>query len=128
MKQQGFAVRFIARWLVCSLGLWVAAGLLGASRLQLGDSTTTTWRAALIAGLILAIVNMALKPLLIFLSIPALILTLGLFLLIVNGFMVMLVSWLYDPLHVNNFGVAIVAGIIVGLVNYLVTRVLEDIK
>jgi putative membrane protein len=128
MKQQGFTVRFIVRWLACSLGLWVAAALLGSQRLQLGQGSTKTWLAALIAGLILAIINMALKPILIFLSIPALILTLGLFMLVVNGFLILIVSWLYNPLYVKNLGVAIIAGVIVGLVNYLVSRVLEDLK
>jgi uncharacterized membrane protein YvlD (DUF360 family) len=38
---------------------------------------------------------------------------------------VFLVSKLYTPLHITNFGAAIVAGIIIGLVNYLVTAILE---
>ena len=76
----------------------------------------------------MAIVNMLLKPLLIILSFPAIILSLGLFMLVVNGFLILLVSWLYSGLYIKNLGVAIVAGIIVGLVNYLVSRVLEDIE
>jgi uncharacterized membrane protein YvlD (DUF360 family) len=39
----------------------------------------------------------------------------------------LLASWLYPSLYVKNLGVAIVAGIIIGIVNYLVTRILEDI-
>lgn len=46
--------------------------------------------------------------------------------LVLNGFLILLASWLYDPLFVSSFGVAVVAGLIVGLVNYLVTRILED--
>jgi putative membrane protein len=77
--------------------------------------------------LVLALVNMFLKPLLVLLSIPALLLSLGLFMLVVNGATIWIASRLYDQLFVASFGWAIVAGIIVGLVNYLVTRVLEDL-
>ena len=119
---RSFASKFAARWVVCSLGLWIAAAILGASRL----SVDGRWGAYIAAGFFLALVNMALKPILIFLSFPAIIISLGLFMLVVNGFMVLLASWIYNPLYVKNLGVAIVAGIIIGLVNYLITRVLEE--
>jgi putative membrane protein len=115
-------VRFLVRWLVSGLGLWIASALLGSEHLSVGGR----WGAWIAAGFFLALVNMLLKPLLIFLSIPALLLTLGLFMLVVNGFLILLVSWIYSPLYVKNLGVAIVAGIIVGFVNYLVTHILED--
>jgi putative membrane protein len=118
-----FASRFAIRWLVSGLGLFVCAGLLGPERLSIGGS----WTTVAAAGFLLALVNMALKPILIVLSFPAIILSLGLFMLVVNGFLVMLVGWLYEPLFVANFGVAVVAGIIIGLVNYLVSRILEDL-
>jgi putative membrane protein len=119
---QRFVTRFLLRWLVSSLGLWIAEALLGASRLSVG----TNWKTVVGAGFFLALVNMFLKPLLVFLSIPAILLSLGLFMLVVNGLMILVASWLYSPLFVENFGVAIIAGIIVGLINFLVTRVLDD--
>lgn len=115
--------RFLARWIVSSLGLWIASGLLGAGRLSVGHS----WGTVIGAGFFLAIVNMAVKPFLVILSFPAIILSLGLFMLILNGFLILLAHWIYSPLYVKNLGVAIIAGIIVGLVNFLVSRVLEDI-
>ena len=118
-----FATRFLARWAVSSLGLWIAASLLGSSRLSYGDS----WETLLIAALVLALVNMGIKPLLVILSIPAIILSLGLFMLVLNGFLILLVHWIYNPLFVKNLGVAIIAGIILGLINFLVTKVLEDV-
>lgn len=117
-----FLFRFSVRWLVCSLGLWIAAALLGPARLSVGDE----WLTVAGAGFFLAVVNMALKPILLILSFPAIILSLGLFMLVLNGFLILLASWLYEPLFVKSFGVAVVAGLIVGLVNYLVTRILED--
>jgi uncharacterized membrane protein YvlD (DUF360 family) len=47
--------------------------------------------------------------------------------LVVNGTIIWLTGQLYDKLYVASFGWAIVAGIIIGLVNYLVSRVLEDL-
>jgi putative membrane protein len=120
---QHFGIRFVARWIVSSLGLWVAAALLGASRI----SANSGWTTFVIAGLILALVNMALKPILVILSFPAIILSLGLFMLVINGFLILLVSKLYSSLYIKNLGVAIIAGIIVGLVNFLVTKVVEDV-
>jgi putative membrane protein len=120
---KSLAARFGVRWLVSSLGLYIASALLGDSRLSVeGNWWTVIW-----AGLFLALVNMAIKPILIILSFPAIILSLGLFMLVLNGLLVLLASWIYHPLYVKNLGVAIVAGIISGLVNYLVTRILEDI-
>jgi putative membrane protein len=113
--------RFLIRWLVSSLGLWVAAGLLG-SRLTYDSRASVI----IIAGLILAIINTIIKPILVFLSLPAVLLSLGLFILVINGLMILLVSQLYPSLYVQNFGIAVLAGLVVGLVNYLVTAVLDN--
>ena len=118
-----FVTRFLARWAVSALGLWIASGLLGPERLSVGN----TWGTVIGAGFFLALVNMALKPILLILSFPAIILSLGLFMLILNGFLILLAHWIYSPLYVKNLGVAIIAGIIIGLVNFLVTKVMEDI-
>ncbi len=115
--------RFLVRWLVSSLGLWIAAGLLGSHityQNKLG--------VIIIAGLVLAIVNVVIKPIVVILSLPAILFSLGLFMIIINGFMVFLVSKLYTPLHVTNFWAAVLAGMIIGLVNYLVSAILEDRK
>ena len=121
-QMKRFVTRFLVRWLVSSLGLWIAEAILGSSRLSVG----TRWGTVVGAGFFLALVNMFLKPLLVVLSIPAILLSLGLFMLVVNGLMILIASWIYSPLFVENFWVAIAAGIIVGLVNFLVTRVLDD--
>jgi putative membrane protein len=79
------------------------------------------------SGFILAIVNTFIKPLVVLLSLPAILFSLGLFMIVVNGLMVMLASKLYQPLEVTGFGAAMLAGIIIGLVNYLVTTVVEEV-
>ena len=115
--------RFLTRWLVCSLGLWIAASFLSSS-----ISYDSKLRVIIIAGLILAIVNVVLKPILVIFSLPALIFTLGLFMIVINGLTVYIASKLYEPLHVTNFWAAMFAGMVIGLVNYLVTAILEDFK
>jgi putative membrane protein len=122
MKKQSFAYRFLLRWFVCGLGLWIAAGLLGSV-----NYTGSVW-VIVMAGLLLAVLNSIVRPLLIFFSLPAVLVTLGLFLIVINGFTVWLVSWLYEPLEVLSFWGAMLAGVIIGLVNYLVTAILESNK
>lgn len=120
MKKQSFLYRFFVRWLVCSLGLWIAAGLLGSHVTYEGR-----FGAIVLAGFILAIVNAILRPIVVILSLPAILVTLGLFMVVINGLMVFLVSKVTD-LHVTNFWFAVLAGMIIGLVNYLVTAILEN--
>src|SRR4051794_10554171 len=99
---------FLTRWLVCSLGLWIAAGFLSSS-----ISYDNKLRVIIISGLVLAVINVVLKPLIIILSLPAILLTLGLFMIIVNGLTVFIASKLYHPLHVTNFWAAVFAGMII---------------
>jgi putative membrane protein len=115
-------LRFVIRWFVCTLGLWIAAGLLGSQRINYRGE----YGVIIISGLILAIINLLIKPIVVILSLPAILFSLGLFMIIINGFMVLLASKLYTQLKVTNFAVAILAGMIIGLVNYLVTTILEE--
>ncbi len=94
----------------------------------LGDRVSYNSRVGVIvtAGLILAIINIIIKPVVVILSLPAILFSLGLFMIVINGLMVILVSRLYEPLHVTNFGAAMLAGMVIGLVNYLVTTILEE--
>ncbi|HWB39345.1 MAG TPA: phage holin family protein [Candidatus Saccharimonadales bacterium] len=112
---------FLTRWLVCSLGLWVAANFLSSS-----ISYDSRFRVIIIAGLVLAIINVVIKPILVIFSLPAILLTLGLFMIIINGLTVFIASKLYHPLHITNFWAAVFAGMVIGLVNYLVSAILED--
>jgi len=118
----GLLYRFFVRWLVCGLGLWVAAGLLGSGV----DFTSDNLGVVVLAGLFLAIINSIIRPVIVILSLPAILFSLGLFMILINGLMVYLASRLYAPLEVTNFWMAVLAGMIIGLVNYLVTTVLES--
>ena len=111
--------RFILRWLVNFLGLWVAASLV--SGIDYGPRV----RVLLWAALIFSIVNALIRPLLIILSLPAIVLTFGLFTFVINAFMLYLVTLLYPKFHVASFGTALLAVIIVWLVNWLLNDSLE---
>lgn len=119
--RSSFLGMFLFRWFVSSLGLWIAAGLLG-------DSIDYQSRTGVIivSGLILALVNTLIKPLVVIITLPAILFSLGLFMIVINGLMVMVASKLYEPLHVTNFWAAMLAGMIIGLVNYLVLTILEE--
>jgi putative membrane protein len=114
--------RFLIRWFVCGLGLWIAAGFLD------GKITyNSRLGVIIISGFILAIINSIIRPIIVLLSLPALLFSLGLFMIVINGLMVMLASALYKPLQVTSFGAAMLAGVVIGLVNYLVTTIIEDV-
>lgn len=121
-KPPNLIYRFLVRWFVCGLGIWIAAGLLGGDRLTYDDRIGVI----IIGGLILALINAIIKPVVVILSLPAILFTLGLFMLVINGLMVMLASAIYDPLQVSSIWSAMLAGVVIGLVNYLVTAILED--
>ena len=110
-------IRFLLRWLVCSLGLWVAASLLSS------NIKYSSLYVILVAGLVLAVINTFIKPILVIMSLPAILLSVGLFMIIINGVTVFIASKLYTQLHITNFWAAVFAGMVIGLVNYLVTAI-----
>lgn len=117
---QRATTRFVIRWFVSSLGLWIAAGLFG------GINYGSSIAVIILAGLVLAMVNTVLKPIIVILSLPAILFSLGLFMVIINGLMVSIVGMLYPKLYVASFSSAVLAGMVIGLVNYLVTTILEE--
>lgn len=116
------AYKFLVRWLVSSLGLWIAAGIFS------GITYDAQLQVLIIAGFLLAIVNSFIRPVLVLFTLPAVLLTLGLFMVVINGLMVWLVAWLYGPLEISSFWVALLAGLIIGLVNWLVSAILDSVK
>jgi hypothetical protein cdiviTM7_00170 len=115
MKRQFFV--FLFRWAMNSFGIWIALRLLG----TMSDGGLLTF---VLTGLIFSIINSILKPIIIILSLPAILLTLGLFTLIINGLMVYLAIVLAPNVSIT-FGDAIIAGIILSLVNYIVSSVVD---
>lgn len=120
MRQQFFV--FLLRWLLNSFGLWIAVRLLGS-----GLDTSQidgNYGVFLLAGLIFSLLNTIIRPIVIILSLPAILLTLGLFILVVNGLMVYLSIKLVPGLSMTFLN-SIFAGMILSLINYIVSSALE---
>ena len=112
--------KFVLRVLVNFLGLWAAAELMTGS-IVYNDKIGVLF----IAALIFSVVNAVIRPLVVILSLPAIVLTLGLFTLVVIAFMLYLVTKIYHPFQLRSFWTAVVATIIIWVVNYLLTELLE---
>lgn len=115
-------ITFIIRWLFNSLGLWIAVRLLGTGYSNIEVSAGIT--GFLLAGLIFSLINAVLKPVIVILSLPAILLTLGLFMIIVNGILVY-ISLKLTPGGISmSFLNSIFAGMILSLINYIVSATL----
>jgi putative membrane protein len=102
--------RFFIRALVAAAGLWLAAEWLDG--LAFRDGTTLV-----MAALLLGLVNAFVRPLVILLTLPLTVLTVGLFLLVVNALMLGLVALLLPGFELAGFGTALLAALIVGIVS-----------
>jgi len=100
----------LLRWLVLTLAVFLAATIVP-------GISYNSWSDLLIAGLVLGLLNTFLKPLLTLLSLPFILLTLGLFLVIVNALTLSLTGWLVSGFNVNGFWPAVLGSLIVSLVN-----------
>lgn len=100
------------KWLISAVAIMITSYLLP------GVALTGFWAAVWVA-LFLGLVNTFIKPLLILLTLPINILTLGLFTLVINALLILLASSVIDGFSVGGFWVAFLFGIILSLFNYL---------
>jgi len=82
--------------------------------------------AALVAAFLLGIVNTILRPVLVFLTFPITLVTLGLFLLIINGLMLWLVSALVKGFYISGFWGAVLGSILISVVSWILSRFLPS--
>ncbi|MFF6875083.1 phage holin family protein [Streptomyces sp. NPDC012474] len=120
---------FVVKTIANAGALAVAVWLLDKITLT-GDSTGKKIGTLIIVALLFGVVNFLVKPLVKLLSLPLLILTLGLFTLVVNALMLLLTSWLADKLdvsfHVEGFWTAVLGGLIISVVSWALHVVLPD--
>lgn len=103
---------FLLRGLVAALGLWAATSMLDGIAI---DSATTL----ILAGLLLGLVNAVVRPFALLLSLPALVVSLGLFLLVINAAMLGLVALMLPGFKIAGFWSAVGAAIIVSVVSWV---------
>ncbi|MCH5215511.1 MAG: phage holin family protein [Muribaculaceae bacterium] len=82
--------------------------------------TINSFGGAIITAIVLGLVNMLIKPLLMILSLPITVLTLGLFVLVINTLLIMLVSYFVSSFHVNGFWTAFLFSIIYAVVCWII--------
>ena len=95
-----------------------------------GSTTSRRILTLLIVAVIFGVVNAFVKPVLRLLSLPFIILTLGLLLFVINALMLLLTSWIADkldvPFHVEGFGTALLGALIITIVSWFLSAVLPD--
>ncbi|MBI3343599.1 MAG: phage holin family protein [Gammaproteobacteria bacterium] len=106
---------FILRLLIVALGLWLASELVPGIEVK-GVGTL------LGAALLLGIVNAVVRPVLIILTLPATVFTLGLFLLVINAAMLGLVAWMFDNFTIAGFWPALFGSIVVSITGWLASH------
>ncbi|MFF4270585.1 phage holin family protein [Streptomyces sp. NPDC001536] len=120
---------FVVKTIANAGALAVAVWLLDKITLT-GDSTGKKIGTLILVALLFGIVNFLVKPVVTLFSLPLLILTLGLFTLVVNALMLLLTSWLADKLdlsfHVDGFWTAVLGGLIISIVSWALNVVLPD--
>jgi putative membrane protein len=110
-------VGFLLRAAITALGLWVANELLS-------GMTFETPAKLVLAAVVLGVVNAVVRPLAFILTLPITVVTLGLFLLVLNAGMVALVAWLIPGFQISGFWTALGAAVIVSLVSWAASSVI----
>jgi putative membrane protein len=111
--------RFIVHWLVVAIALWVTAYILP-------GVTIGPWQTLAIASLVLGLMNAVVRPILTLLTLPITIVTLGLFYLLVNGFIFFLTSKVVPGFEVAGFWWAVLGALIVSIVSWFIGGFAEE--
>jgi putative membrane protein len=102
---------FFFRLAITAVGLWAAATIIPGVQID-------GWADLVVAALLLGMVNAVIRPIILILTLPLTVLTLGLFILVVNGISLALVAWLMPGFSLSGLGAAILASIVVGLTSW----------
>jgi putative membrane protein len=121
-------MNLLIRWIITSISLFIAAWLVPGIRVQ-----SEAWTIFAVMAVILGLVNAVIRPILKLLSCPLIILTLGLFVLVINGFTLWLASiiavrWFHVGFYVDDFWAAFLGALIVSLVSVVLTALFGDEK
>lgn len=119
-----FIIKTLANAAALAVAVWLIPDI-GLTGNDNADKAVTLLLVALIFG----VVNFVVKPLVQLLSLPLLLLTLGLFTLVINALMLILTSWIADEVelsfHVDGFGTAVLGGLVISIVSWATSMVLD---
>lgn len=111
----------VLKWLTLAASIMLAAYLIP------GVAISGLW-SALVLALVLGILNVLVKPLLVIITLPINILTLGLFTLVINTALILLAGTIVKGFDAGGFWNALLFGIILSVVNFLLAKALDPIK
>lgn len=118
-------IKLLANAVALAVASWVVSGIT-----LTGSTTGRRVLTLLIVAAIFGIVNAVVKPIAKLISLPFIILTLGLLIFVINALMLLLTSWITDKLdvtfHVSGFGAALLGSLVITLVGMLLNAVLPD--
>lgn len=112
-------MRFVTHILVTAIALAVAAYLLPGLHID-------SWMSLAVAALVLGFVNAIVRPVLVLITLPITLLTLGLFYFVVNGIAFGLAAALVPGFEIDSFGWAMLGAIVVGLASWYVSAAIKD--
>ncbi len=107
---------FVIQLLLTALAAFLAA------KLTPGVNITSYWTAILLA-LVLGFLDVFVKPILDFISIPVTVLTLGLFMLVINAVIILLASWIVSSFQVSGFWTAMLYSVIFSIVSWVLEMI-----
>ena len=110
---------FLLHWAITALSLWVASLVFKGLRF---DNSGTL----IVSALLLGFANAIIKPMLILFTLPLTLLTFGLFVLVINALMIMLVARLVRGFHVSSFWTAFFAGVFISLLSIAIGSLMTD--
>lgn len=105
----------LARFLVVALSLWLAAYLIPGFRVA-------GWGTLFLASLLFGVVNAVVKPVLVLLTLPITVITLGLFLIVINAAILGLVAWLLPGFAIDGLWPAILGWLVMTAVNWIASQ------
>lgn len=112
-RQSGFP-GFLARTIVLTLAIIIAIRILPGVRIE-GSSITV----AVLTALVISLLDNFIRPILIFITLPFTVLTMGLFIFVINALIIQLAAAIVGPFQVDSFGYALLFSLIITLLNYL---------
>jgi putative membrane protein len=112
-------MRFLLRLLLNGVAVFLAAQLIPG----IGIASPG---AALAAGIVLGLVNAVIRPVLILLTLPATVLTLGLFIFIVNAICLALAAWFVPGFTISGFWAALCGAVVISIISWLLSVILID--
>jgi putative membrane protein len=106
----------LLRWIINIVGLYIVVVLVPGFH-------SSSWATLAVAALVLGLLNALVRPILFVLTLPLTIVTLGLFLIVLNAIVLELTDWLVTGFHIDSFLSACIGAIVLGVISLVTNRI-----